>query len=70
MDDVVNPKPDLDKLVGLKREFNSVPHIESRSYAPCPNGCGALSERDKVGPGIAVFDVTTMYYCDICGYED
>jgi hypothetical protein len=70
MADTTKSKPDLAKLAELKREFGSVPAPRSWSNAPCPNGCGTLSERDQVGPGVACFDVTTMYYCDVCGYHE
>jgi len=62
------PTPDKAKLAELMREFSSVPTIQSQCHASCPNCGGFLSERDRVGPGIGCFDLTTLSYCDKCGY--
>jgi hypothetical protein len=68
MADRTEATSDLAKLSELKREFDSLPSVRSVCHALCPNDCGTLSERDKVGAGIGCFDVTILFYCDSCGY--
>lgn len=55
-------------LAELKREFNSIPRGVPSSR--CPNCGGRWRERDRVGQGIASFDVTTLHYCDSCGHYE
>jgi hypothetical protein len=55
----------------VEREFNSVPHLRYDERRLCPQ-CkqSKLEERDKVGGGISSFPVTTLYYCEKCGYYE